>query len=478
MTESTKPHVAFLPSLGVGILTPHLELAKLLVNHHGFQVTFFYITTDASPAQNNLINSADLPPDLHIVHLPPLDLSAVITLQTRVLTRFSLNVQENLPHIKTLLIQLIPKPQALIIDVFCTQALDFQESLPNVPIFTFATASAHFLAFSLFLPQLDRDVVEGQLVDLPGPVQVPGCQTIRPQDLIDQATDRNNDEYKWYLYHFKRVSKSAGIIMNTWQDLEPVTLNALREHPFYRNIHTPPIYPIGPIVKETEPITETGSECLTWLDKQPTGSVLFVSLGSRGVLSAEQQTEFAWGLELSGQRFLWVVRAPSDISSATLYNVGGVGSHVQWGLPEGFVERTRGRGMVVGPWAPQVSVLRNTSTGAFVSHCGWNSTLESVAYGLPMIAWPLYSEQRMNAAMVAEVLGVGVRMEGEGGVVGRKEIERVVRMVLEGEEGRRLRQRAIDLGESSVKALRLGGDSCLAWAALANQLNGQCNEAP
>ncbi|XP_027368174.1 anthocyanidin 3-O-glucosyltransferase 5-like [Abrus precatorius] len=459
-----KCDIVVLPSPGIGHVTPLLELSKLLVTHHNFHVTFLNITTEASTVQNRILHSPDLPPNIHVIDLPPVDLSLVVNDQTPVLTRVCLNLQENIRNINALLKQLPNTPQALIIDLFGTQALD---QIPNIPIFTFFTPSAHLLALSLFLPQLDRDV-EGEFVDLPEPVQVPGCKPIRTEDLLDQITSRKNDEYKWYFYHVSRVPMSAGILMNTWQDLEPVTFKALREDSFYRNIPIPPVYPIGPVIKEYEPVTETVTECLGWLDNQPAGSVLFVSFGSGGVLSMEQQTELAWGLELSGQRFVWVVRVPNDANaSAAFFNNGGDVADTTSYLPEGFVERTRERGMVVMSWTSQVAILRHASTGAFLSHCGWNSTLESVANGVPMIAWPLYAEQKMNATMVDEDLGVAVKVKCGGGVVGRKEIERVVRMVIEGEEGKRMKQRARELKKSAKKALEVGGASYEARAAVA-----------
>ncbi|KAK7321741.1 hypothetical protein VNO77_32643 [Canavalia gladiata] len=286
-----KSYIVVLPSPGIGHVTPLLELSKLLVRHHNFHVTFLNITTEASTVQNHLLHSPHLPRNLHVIDLPPVDLSTIVDDQTPTLTRVCLNLQENIRGLNTLLAQLPNKPQALIIDIFGTQAFDVLHN-NNIPIFTFFTASAHLLAFSLLLPQLDRDV-EGEFVDLPNPVQVPGCKPIRTGDLLDQVTNRKSDEYKWYFYHVSRVPMSAGILLNTWQDLEPITLKTLREHAFYRNIPIPPIYPIGPVIKEPEPVTETVAECLGWLDNQPLASVLFVSFGSGGVLSMEQQTELA-----------------------------------------------------------------------------------------------------------------------------------------------------------------------------------------
>ncbi|XP_027368176.1 hydroquinone glucosyltransferase-like [Abrus precatorius] len=464
-----KPHVAVIPSTGIGNITPLLEFAKHLATHHGFHVSFLYTTTDSSTAQNQQVHSPHHPPNLHVVNLPPVDLSDIVNDQTPILTRLCLNLEQSFHYLNTQLPQQHNKPQAIVIDMFCTQAFDAFKDLPNIPIFIYFTTSAHMLAFSLFLPQLDSDV-EGEFVDLPEPVQVPGCKPIRITDLMNQVANRKIDEYKWCLYHFGRLPMAKGIILNTWQDVEPVTFKALRDHSFYQNIPIPPVYPIGPLIKEYEPVTETTPECLAWLDIQSSGSVLFVSFGSGGILSVEQQTELAWGLELSGQRFMWVVRAANNSNaSATFFNVGGDVNDPTSYLPEGFLGRTRERGMVVMSWAPQATVLRHASTGAFLSHCGWNSTMESVANGVPMIAWPLYAEQRMNATMLEEDVGVAVKVKGEG-VIGRKEIERVVRMVMEGEGGKVMKQRARELKDSAAKALEIEGSSSMARASLAKLL--------
>ncbi|KAJ0087240.1 hypothetical protein Patl1_09104 [Pistacia atlantica] len=202
-----------------------------------------------------------------------------------------------------------------------------------------------FLAFSLYLPTLDREV-EGEFIDLPEPITIPGCSPVRPGDLVDQVRNRKIDEYKWCLFHLSRLPLAAGIFLNSWEDLEPVSLKTIREHPFYLQIPTPPVYPIGPLIKQDEQLTISDKEYLAWLDKQPPDSVLFVAHGSGGTLSSEQITEMAWGLELSKQRFLWVVRTPSDASAATFFNVGSDVNDPKAYMPEGFLEKTQGVGMV------------------------------------------------------------------------------------------------------------------------------------
>jgi UDP:flavonoid glycosyltransferase YjiC (YdhE family) len=126
-------------------------------------------------------------------------------------------------------------------------------------------------------------------------------------------------------------------------------------------------------------------------------------------------------------------------------------------------------GLVVTQWAPLLDILQHPSTGGFLSHCGWNSSLESILSGVPMIAWPLYAEQKMNATMLEEVIGVAIRpkVAPTEGVVGREEIETMVRHVMEGQEGKAMRGRVRELKISGEKALTEGGSSFTAMSQLA-----------
>ncbi|KAL0308368.1 UNVERIFIED_CONTAM: Anthocyanidin 3-O-glucosyltransferase 5 [Sesamum radiatum] len=420
MSEDMKPHVAFLPSSGMGHIFPLFQLAKQLALHHGFRVSFIVITTEASASQNHFFqSSAALLPGLSIIDLPPADVSGIITDDMRLVTRLSVIVRESLKPVKSILLDL--KPTSLIIDIFTTDAIDVCKEL-LIPVYSFFTASTVCLTFSLYLPTLDCEV-EGEFVDLPAPVEIPG-----------------------------RLPLYSGIFLNAWEDLDPERLTALNENPFFKSITTPPVFPVGPLIKDGEILTVKDAEILAWLDAQPCGSVLYVSLGSGGTLSSEQLIELAWGLEMSRQRFILVVRRPTDLSAyATFFNVGTNENDPSAYLPERFLERTRGVGLVVPTWAPQSAVLAHPSTGAFLSHCGWNSTLESLVHGKPMIAWPLYAEQRMNATMLVEEVRVAVKL-GREEVIGREEIERVVRAVMEGEQGNAVRLRARELKESAQRA--------------------------
>ncbi|KAL4309905.1 hypothetical protein GQ457_01G055140 [Hibiscus cannabinus] len=259
-------------------------------------------------------------------------------------------------------------------------------------------------------------------------------------------------------------------MVNSFVDLEAGAIKALQE----KQPGKPPVYPVGPLVNIDPTGKLDGSDCLKWLDDQPHGSVLYVSFGSGGTLSYNQITELALGLEMSELRFLWVVRSPNDtVANATFFRVESQKDPFDF-LPKGFLERTKGRGLVVPSWAPQAQVLRHESTGGFLTHCGWNSVLESVVNGVPLIAWPLYAEQRMNALMLTEDIKVAVRPKpDENGLVCRDEIAEAVKVLMEGEEGKGVRNRMKDLKEAGAKVLGDNGSSTNALSEVANKWKNQ-----
>ncbi|EXC24802.1 Hydroquinone glucosyltransferase [Morus notabilis] len=240
------------------------------------------------------------------------------------------------------------------------------------------------------------------------PVRLHGCMPVHSGDLLDPVQDRSDLAYKLMVYHTNRFRLADGIILNSF-------------------IKT----------GSSGPVLEDQSECLKWLDGQPSGSVLFVSFGSGGTLSFRQMNELALGLEMSGQRFLWVVRSPNDkVSNGSFFSLRNDNDPFAF-LPNGFLETTKARGLVVTSWAPQAQVLAHISTGGLLTHCGWNSTLESVVHGVPLIAWPLYAEQKMNAVLLTESAQIALRpnVNDENGLVGRGEIAQIVKSLMEGEEG-------------------------------------------
>lgn len=465
-TQSQKPHIAILPSPGMGHLIPLAEFAKRLILHHQFSVSLI-LPTDGpiSNAQKIFLNSLPSSMDYHL--LPPVNLDD-LPQDVKIETRISLTVTRSLPSLRDVFKSIIEskKTVALVVDLFGTDAFDVAIDFKVSP-YIFYPSTAMVLSLFLYLPKLDG-TVSCEYRDLPDPVQIPGCIPIHGKDLLDPVQDRKNEAYRWLLHHSKRYRMAEGIVANSFKELEGGAISALQEE----EPGKPPIYPVGPLIQMDSGSKVDGSGCLTWLDGQPRGSVLYVSFGSGGTLSHEQLIELASGLEMSEQRFLWVIRCPNDkIANATFFNLQDSTNPLDF-LPKGFLEKTRGLGLVVPNWAPQTQILSNKSTGGFLTHCGWNSTLESIVHGVPLIAWPLYAEQKMNAVMLSGDIKVALRPNAneESGVVGRLEIAKVVKGLMEGEEGKGVRSRMRDLKDAAAKVLSEDGSSTKALAELATKL--------
>lgn len=198
------------------------------------------------------------------------------------------------------------------------------------------------------------------------------------------------------------------------------------------------IIPIGILVDE-EPLGDDDSlGLIQWLDKKEKGSCIFVSFGSEYFLTNEEIEEIAYGLEMSNVNFIWVVRISKEKEGINVKEV----------LPKGFLERVEERGRIVEGWAPQAMILRHSSIGGFLSHCGWSSVLESMTFGVPIIAMPMHLDQPLNARLVVEV-GVGLEIirEEKSGKVKRESVAKVVREVVMEAGGDGVRRRAKEISE-------------------------------
>jgi hypothetical protein len=186
-----------------------------------------------------------------------------------------------------------------------------------------------------------------------------------------------------------------------------------------------------------------------------------------GRFSAEQTRHVARGLEMSGQRFLWVARRPpGGEEDGQKPDAGGRGAL----LPEGFLARTKGKGLVVEAWAPQREVLAHGAVGGFVTHCGWNSVLEAIMGGVPMLAWPMYAEQRMNKVFLVEDLRLAVALEGyDKEIVKDEEVAAKVKWLMESDGGRELRERTRAAMRKAKEALSDSGGSSTALLELVRQ---------
>ncbi|WVZ12610.1 hypothetical protein V8G54_017140 [Vigna mungo] len=260
-------------------------------------------------------------------------------------------------------------------------------------------------------------------------------------------------------------TKSDGLIVNNF-----VELDGEEYIQYYEKGKTHKAWHLGPACLAAKVGEERGDksvvseeECVSWLNSKQAKSVVYVSFGSMCLFPDKQLLEMACGLEEAGHNFIWVVaekKGKEDESEE---------EKAKW-LPQGFEERNKEKGLIIRGWAPQLVILAHNAVGAFLTHCGWNSTLEAVTAGVPMLTWPVSGDQFYNERLVTEVRGVAVevgatewRESGYGErekLVSRDCIEKAVRKLMDGgNEAEEIRCRAKEFSDKAKQALGDGGSS-------------------
>lgn len=389
-----KKELVIVPTPGMGHLLSTVEVAKLIVaRDHRISIVILIINFPFDfSAVNAYVDSQsrDADPDGRLTFIPLPSLSNLPDLTSR--NSFSTFIELYKPHVKQTILDRVqsgsPKPTAFVLDMFCATMVDVANEL-HIPTYFFFTSGASLLNLMFRLQSLaDNDgvnIVE-EFSDPDKETDVPGFRNRVPGKVVPSVFLDKEGGSEMILTIARRFRESKGIIVNTYVELESYGTQALLEQAEDNKI--PPIYPVGPILELDNKSRGGGgshkedhdSNIMEWLDNQPPSSVVFLCFGSMGSFGEDQVKEIANGLESSGHRFLWSLRKPAPKGKP------GVPSQHEIfveALPEGFLERTAERGKVIG-WAAQVAILAHQAIGGFVSHCGWNSTLESVWFGVPM----------------------------------------------------------------------------------------------
>ncbi|KAL4571690.1 hypothetical protein LXL04_018453 [Taraxacum kok-saghyz] len=255
---------------------------------------------------------------------------------------------------------------------------------------------------------------------------------------------------------FKKIS--SGTLYDTSKVFEEKYLELLKCESGSGTTKNWAIGPFNPISVTNHKNTSTESRrILNWLDKQEENSVIYVSFGTTVSLTDVEIEAIAMGLEQSGRKFIWVVR---EADKGDIFEEGDDDRRAE--LPEGFENRveTNGVGVVVRGWAPQVEILGHSSTGGFMSHCGWNSSMEAITMGVPIAAWPMHSDQPRNAVLITAVLGVGIyarEWKRRDEKVAASMVEAAVRRLMSSEEGCLVRKKAAELGVKVRRSVEEGG---------------------
>ncbi|XP_010533269.1 PREDICTED: UDP-glycosyltransferase 71B2-like [Tarenaya hassleriana] len=449
---------------GAGHLPSAVELAKLLVDRdHRLSVTVVIIPSLYGDNTSSSYISAASDDRLRY------DVISVDDQPTSVpMYNLFTFIENQKPKVKAALAKLAgptrpgsgPRLAGVVMDMFCMPMIDVANEL-CVPSYVFYTSNAGVLGLCFHVQRLydesEYDVDEFR--DSDTELDVPSLTRPFPAKCFPSAM--LNDRYlPLMLGQIRRFRETKGILVNTFEELEP---QALR---FLAGGETPPAYAVGPLLDLKYDSLESGgekkAEILRWLDSQPPRSVVFLCFGSMGGFGEDQAREIAVALERSGHRYLWSLRrAPPK---GTMGPTGDF-TNLDEILPEGFLDRTSAIGKIIG-WAPQTEVLANPAIGGFVSHCGWNSILESLWFGVPTATWPLYAEQQFNAFEMVEELRLAVEirmsfrgdfMAAEADVMTAEEIERGIRCLMAQDSD--VRRKVKEVSDRCHVAIMDGGSS-------------------
>ncbi|XP_058070188.1 UDP-glycosyltransferase 708G1-like [Magnolia sinica] len=422
------PHVAILPSSGMGHLTPFLRFAATLAAQ-GCKVTLLTIQPTVSSSESlHLSRFFSSFPHIQPLefHLLPFNPSTASSTDPFFLHFEAIRRSAHL--LPSLLTSSTPPFSALITDITLASAV------ANLPLpfsnYIFFTSSASMLSFCACFPTTYS--ANGGDFHIPGlPSPIPNS-SIPP--LLHIPTNLFTTQF---VANGRALVETDGILVNTFAALEPETLAALNSSKVVPGL--PPVIAAGPL----EPCGFEQSDMkLPWLDEQPAGSVVYVSFGSRTALSEDQIKQLGDGLERSGCRFLWVVKSKVVDKDDQVVDLGDL-------VGIDFLERVKDRGLVVKNWVDQWEVLGHPAIAGFVSHCGWNSVTEAAMQGVPILAWPQFGDQKINAEVV-ERNGLGIWVKEWGW--GRE-------MVVMGDEiGRRVKELVTDAG-LKASAARIGEKS-------------------
>lgn len=280
---------------------------------------------------------------------------------------------------------------------------------------------------------------------------IPGMKNMRLKDLPSFMRVQSSDDimFDFLGSEAQNCLKSSAIIFNTFREFEHEVLDSI-------SAKFPNIYNVGPlpllnrhfpaesqVMSLSTSLWKEDLTCLQWLNKREPNSVVYVNYGSITTMTEENLREFAWGLAKSKHSFLWIVR--SDV-------VAGSDSAV---LPEDFYEEIKDRGLLA-KWCPQKEVLEHPSVGVFLTHCGWNSTVETVCSGVPVMCWPFFADQQTNCHYACTTWGIGVEVNND---VKRDEVSKLVKEMMEENKGKKLRERALEWKKKATEATGIGGES-------------------
>ncbi|CAN6169565.1 unnamed protein product [Urochloa humidicola] len=467
---SGRDHVVIFPFMAKGHTLPMLHFATALTAHH----KDLHVTVLTTPA-NRAFAAGRLPPSVSLVELPfpslpplPAGVESTDALPCPSLYPTFLRATALLREPFAAFLASLPSPPlAVVSDFFLgfTRAAAADAGARRVVFHGMSCFSMAVCKALIVNPEAAAAGGGGAPFHVPGMPEHVEITADEVPDALVKFADAEDPVTRFLIddVGFSDVL-SWGVLVNSFAALDEAYVASLES--FYklgaRAWLVGPLFLAAGDASELEAAEEEKHGdpecCLAWLDDKAAGSVVYVSFGTQAHVSDAQLDEIAHGLVQSGHRFLWAVRSDT------------------WSPP---ADVGPNNGRVVRGWVPQRRVLAHEAVGGFVSHCGWNSAMECLAAGKPILAWPMIAEQHLNARHVADVVGTGVRvrttagtMEVAGDVVGRAEVEEKVRALMDagGEAGKTMRERAAWARRAAMSAVSEGGASRVALRELMDEL--------
>ncbi|XP_050257025.1 mogroside IE synthase-like [Quercus robur] len=434
-----KIHILVIPYPLQGHINPMLQLSKRLASK-GPRVTFIAtsrISKSIQAHESTSINFETISDGSEEVQ----DLETI----DEKLKRFKSKVSQDLP-------KLIEKhnsskypPKFLVYDSILPWALNVarQSGLDGAPFFT-QSCVVNAIYYHAHQGTLQMPLEEGSSISLPS---IPSLG-INDMPSIFRDMESYPGELNVMVNQFSNFQEANWLLCNTFDELEDEVINWMTSRWHFKTIG--PAIPSIYLDKRLEDDKEYGlnlfkpsmDTCMKWLETKKIGSVVYISFGSMAALGEEQMVEITSGLKNSNCYFLWVVRE-SECKK----------------LPSNFLQEIVEKGLVVS-WCPQLEVLAHKAIGCFMTHCGWNSTLEALSLGVPMIAMPQWMDQTTNAKYIMDVWKVGVRIKvDEKGIVTKEEIELCIREVIGGDRGKEMKRNLMKWMELAKEAVDKDGSS-------------------
>ncbi|GKV40863.1 hypothetical protein SLEP1_g48461 [Rubroshorea leprosula] len=481
-SQTYEPHFVFIPLMGPGHIIPIIDIARLLAQR-GVTVTIATTPQNAARFASvvNRATSSGLPIRFLQLEFPleaglpkgceNVDSMPSMDMLGNFVTAISMLQQ---PFEKSLM-EMRPPPSCIVSDKFISWAASTASQF-RIPRILFDGMSCFTLLcnYNLHKSEIYKHVTETEPFVVPG---LPHRIEFTRAQLSGYFNPGSNKKLNAMRQQVRDAEEGAyGVLVNSFEELEPEYLRA------YREATGDKVWCIGPVSlcnKEISDKAERGNKtcidenkCLKWLDSRSSNSVLYVCFGSINRLTPPQLIELGLALEASNRSFIWVIRQASKPEEME-----------KWLTEYGFEERVKGRGLLIKGWAPQVLILSHQAIGGFLTHCGWNSTLEGICAGVPMATWPLFGEQFYNEKLIVQVLEIGVRVgspvvtqlgdeEKFGVLVKEEDVTKAIEKLMdEGEEGKKRRERAQKFAAMAVKAVEKGGSSYLNITLLIQDIN-------